>query len=502
MLTARFFVGHVLDRLAGLPDESVHCAVTSPPYFGLRDYQLDPQVWGGNPACEHEWGEEVRTPWANEVSGPSENVGKNGAGKGRPKETGPFCRKCGAWRGSLGLEPTIDLYVEHLVAVLREVRRVLRSDGTLWLNLGDSYAGSWGAQGHRVSKSDDASWHRSQIRNHPKRGSHLGTIRAAGLKPKDLIGVPWMVAFALRADGWYLRSDVVWAKPNPMPESVTDRPTRSHEYLFLLTKSQRYYYDHAAIAEPVSLASIARVEQATFDDQTGGEKDYGANGINGSRSARRALENFASKKPDNRRPFAPGQRDSRGDGHDCGGGEERTNGVREPWLRNRRSVWTIPTSSLAEAHFATFPPALVEPCVLAGTSEKGCCSACDAPWRRVVEKSGEWRAQHDRSAKHNGEVYRTNPGGGVSGVNTSRRREEKGWEPTCDCVDEEIVSATVLDPFGGAGTVALVADRLGRNSVSVELNPDYVEIAERRLTRDVGPFLRPEIVVDVAGVSP
>ena len=179
-MSVRIVIGDVREKLAELPDESVHCIVTSPPYWGLRDYGVD---------------------------------------------------------GQIGLERTVAEYTATMVEVFRAARRVLRDDGTLWLNLGDSYAGSWGAQGHRVTESDDPAWHASQIRNNPKRAMQTGTIRDAGLKPKDLIGIPWRVAFALQADGWWLRSDVIWAKPNPMPESVTDRPTSAHEHVFLLAKS-------------------------------------------------------------------------------------------------------------------------------------------------------------------------------------------------------------------------------------------------------------------------
>lgn len=250
--------GDCRDVLPTLPSESVQCCVTSPPYFGLRDYGVE---------------------------------------------------------GQIGLESSVEEYVSELVSVFGEVRRALRPDGVLWLNLGDSYAGSWGAQGHRETP---ATISRNQIRNHPKRASHTGAIRAAGLKPKDLIGIPWRVAFALQADGWWLRSDVIWSKPNPMPESVADRPTKAHEYLFLLTKGERYFYDADAIAEP------------SVSEHPSG---------NG---------------------FARPQQLSRG-----GRGSD------EQWTptatRNARSVWTIPTKPYSEAHFATFPPELARRCILAGS---------------------------------------------------------------------------------------------------------------------------------------
>jgi DNA modification methylase len=203
-----------------MPEKSVHTCVTSPPYFGLRDYGLPPQIWGGKPDHDHIWGEMGRPFHPGQVE---QTKWKNAdaAGKGGVAGTGRFC-DCGAWLGTLGNEPTPDLYIDHLVEVFRGVWRVLRDDGTLWLNLGDSFSSSSGR----------------------------------GMKPKDLIGIPWLAAFALREDGWYLRSDIVWNKPNAMPESVEDRPTRSHEFIFLLTKQPKYYYDHVAIKEPVGEAML------------------------------------------------------------------------------------------------------------------------------------------------------------------------------------------------------------------------------------------------------
>jgi DNA modification methylase len=322
--------GDCREVLRTLPDESVHCVVTSPPYFGLRDYGV---------------------------------------------------------AGQIGLEPSPDAFVDEMVTVFRDVRRVLRDDGTLWLNLGDSYAGA-GKWGGHTGGNHVKALHCSPIRRNE---------RYTGLKSKDLIGIPWRVAFALQADGWYLRQDIIWSKPNPMPESVRDRCTRAHEYIFVLSKSARYYYDADAIAE-------------------------------------------TSSTSDMRRPFAPGQVDYRGNGHDRGGGEQRKPdkqsghgrrhaGFNDRWdamerakqcsgKRNKRSVWTIATQGYSEAHFATFPPALIEPCILAG---------CPA-------------------------------------------------------------SGIALDPFGGAGTTGLVADRLGRNAILIELNPDYADMAERRIRSDAPLF--------------
>lgn len=313
---------------------SVQTCVTSPPYFGLRDYG-------------HE--------------------------------------------GQIGLEPSPDEFVAAMVEVFREVRRVLRDDGTLWLNLGDSYAGSrCGPQGLLGQMAD-----RSISSQRQARGQSGSYAARPGAKPKDLIGIPWMVAFALRSDGWFLRSHIIWAKPNPMPESVVDRPTSSHESIFLLAKSSRYFYDAAAIREPATVP--------TWEDGSrvfGGANKHGANAKHGDRTAGRAT---APRKSAPKGSF-----------------DGKTKNADQPAFRavvperNKRNVWTVPSQPFAEAHFATFPPALIEPCILAGCPEGG----------------------------------------------------------------------TVLDPFGGAGTTGLVADRHGRNAILIELNPAYAAMAEQRIKGD------------------
>jgi DNA modification methylase len=256
-------IGDSLQQLATIPDASVHCCVTSPPYFGLRDYGMD---------------------------------------------------------GQIGLEATPDAFVARLVEVFREVRRVLRDDGTLWLNLGDSYAAD---RGYQVQ----------QAKGGPKHGEAQAaggrSQRASdyGLKPKDLIGIPWRVAFALQSDGWYLRQDIIWHKPNPMPESVTDRCTKAHEYIFMLSKSARYFYDAEAVKEPAVSTDARKFTDGGRDKQGGHGRRHA--GFNGRYADKIALEGA-------------------------------------PATRNRRSVWTVATKPFKEAHFATFPPDLIEPCILAG----------------------------------------------------------------------------------------------------------------------------------------
>jgi DNA modification methylase len=274
------YVGDAFAVLRELPAGAVDCVVTSPPYWGLRDYDVV---------------------------------------------------------GQLGLEATPEAYVASLTAVFREVHRILRPHGTLWLNLGDSYSAA--------AKGNDKGWDKSGLsarRNGQRKIQDAQRAAIAphrnfgGLKSKDMVGIPWRVAFALQADGWYLRSDIVWSKPNPMPESVTDRPTKSHEYVFLFAKSERYFFDQAAVREEASPASLARIAQPNFANQKGGPKDYATTGVNANRSMRKTIENFA---------LNPG--------------------------RNIRTVWEIATHPYAEAHFATFPEELPRRCILAGCPADG-----------------------------------------------------------------------------------------------------------------------------------
>ena len=323
----RILEGDCADALRDLPEQSVQTCVTSPPYWGLRDYGT--ATWeGGDPDCDHRGPPKASVNSTLKNDGrPPERVGQNNAEREGFTPYRDTCGKCGAKRidSQLGLEPTPEEYVANLVAVFGEVRRVLRDDGSLWLNLGDSYAAKFRQAGAE---------HAGALTNGSKgvlTDSRYKRDVPPGLKEKDLCGIPWRVAFALQADGWYLRSDIIWAKPNPMPESVTDRPTKAHEYLFLLTKGPRYFYDADAVREAVSPAS-----------------DFGAD--------RGAVEDM----DDDWRPSAVGTRQKARLGNGS---------VGDPSGRNKRTVWTVATQPYPGAHFATFPPKLIEPCVLAGSAE-------------------------------------------------------------------------------------------------------------------------------------
>jgi DNA modification methylase len=269
------------------------------------------------------------------------------------------------------------------------------------------------------------------------------------------------LAFALRDDGWFLRSEIIWAKPNPMPESVTDRPTKSHETVFLLTKSASYAYDAQAIAEPAS----------SSDRQ---QPDPSAKTIS------------PNETPWLNNRYAPGA-----SGY----------GVGKDGMRNRRSVWTIATAPFSEAHFATFPPELPELCIRAGTSERGCCPHCGKGWARVVEREPDTRVPYatvGTGEKASGAGR--NEGSTAKGIRKVLREDGRGgdlatakvthigWQPSCSCPPRDPVPATVLDPFAGAGTTGLVADRLGRNAILIELNPAYADMARKRIESDAGMF--------------
>ena len=354
MPKATILLGDTRQRLADIPDCTIQTCVTSPPYWGLRDYGT--ASWdGGDPACDHQGKPMATKANINRNCGTGNDV-KNATAREFYKD---ICGKCGATRidSQIGLEQTPDEYVAQMVAVFREVRRVLKDDGTLWLNLGDSYAGN----NSRASNNGRAGFGTKREGVFTKTGE--------GLKDKDLVGIPWRVAFALQADGWWLRQDIIWHKPNPMPESVTDRCTKAHEYIFLLTKSAKYRFDHHAIQEPAKWSDDKRAGKGrlTYDGKRQGEQ---------------------------------------------GTGQEAFVAIKD--MRNRRSVWTVATKPFRGAHFAVMPETLVEPCILAASQ----------------------------------------PGD------------------------------TILDPFTGSGTVACVALRHDRQFIGTELNPEYVNIAQQRITND------------------
>ena len=429
-MSVNILVGDCRDVLAGLPAESVQCCVTSPPYFNLRDYQID---------------------------------------------------------GQIGMESTPEAFVVELVTVFREVRRVLRDDGTVWLNLGSSFASKQIESSQWTIRKDLSFERRAAVAKamssvwsgyaSPKQAMQdlldSGASEAGELpglegitfakkviptgflpwcepvyviKPKDDMQIPARVAFALQADGWVLRQDIIWSKANPMPESVQDRCTKAHEYVFLLTKRPTYYYDAKAVAEACEPTSIEH-----------GRK-YGH------------MPSLAAKGN-------PDRNDNGGRGTHCGVAPGRT-------TRNKRTVWTIASQPFSGAHFATMPPELAETCIKAGTSERGQCPSCGAPWARVVDV--------ERVRDPNRHTGRAAVGcGDRKDGDTPRmisRSRTTGWSPTCACPAHEPIPQTVLDPFAGAGTTLMAAARLQRSAVGIELNPDYAGIARRRIYDDCPMF--------------
>lgn len=406
---------HVLDALRGLPDGSVQCIVTSPPYWGLRNYKTDPIAWPDG------------------------------------------------WLGELGQEPTPELFVAHLVLIFRECRRVLRNDGVLWLNLGDSYCGSNSA-GIEDNKAAGRGTHRTTVEHKPNK-------KVDGLKPKDLVMIPAQTALALRADGWYLRAENVWAKPNPMPESVEDRTTRSHEMVYLLTKSRDYFYDHEAVAEDIAQSTITRVQLANS------RKDVATDFKDSSEykrvdTARVSVDKFAD-------------------------GRDHLVCVPNGNKRNLRSVWWIATQPYSGSHYATFPESLPELCIKAGSSES-CCGACGTPYKRKTDVIGHQVtdamrvAGCDSNGNYNGTAQKDYGSAKAQDPSSTKARilekmsqiVQHSWTPGCTC-NTEPARCTVLDPFMGSGTTAAVALRLNRNVIGIDLDPTNLSLARERIRKSV-----------------
>ena len=498
-MSVRILTGDCRETLKQLPDESVHCVVTSPPYWGLRAYNGGPEM--------------------------------------------------------IGLEPTFEEHQENLVAVFREVRRVLRQDGTCWINYGDAYT-----SGNRATYRSGA----SDNKGHQVQDDQPRPKTPDGLKPKDLMFMPARVAMALqtcgaadakamqvidrvryelidayrdsgaaipdsvlavlgrlneeyseaKGDSWWVRSEVVWHKSNPMPESCQDRPTSAHEKIFLLSKSgSSIFWTHR---DQNGVRAKPKPDYVWRNRDTGDETDVGPKGWRVLLSERDPKQkrwrrvnlwdghDYFYDADAVRVAGSPNTHARRKDGERVPSkGTEATDNRTGSWKEKRtieeqaaigsnvRNVWKIPTFSFSSAHFATFPPKLVEPCIKAGTSEKGVCNGCGAPWVREVERVDKG---YDGSRYGERAVAASTSSGGTArstlGSSQGRLtagRKTVGWSPTCDC-GRPPRPAVVLDPFSGAGTVGLVAQRLGRDAVLIEISSEYAEMSRERINGDMPLF--------------
>lgn len=553
------YQGDALTVLRQMPGESVQCVVTSPPYWGLRSYGTSPVVWeqhthgsdSANPsicrACvcgksEHVWGEEEMVSTGRRDTGREFFPGHTG----NYKDTGPhsaeasqghYCHHCNAWRGHLGLEPTIEMFIAHLVEIFDEVRRVLRGDGTCWVNIGDSYSGnasSGGPEGQRLEST------MFRIKGVP-------TKKSPGLKPKDLCLIPARLAIALQEAGWYVRSDIIWAKKSPMPESATDRPTNAYEHVFLLSKSARYFYDQDAVREE-STASEESIKRYTYGRYEGsgnaarfertGKPDFLTR--QGNNYGELVAEVAAASKeqvlllqtpietPDDGSRYTSEQgRSSHRQQHSSSLPELQQQQERQnppPSMRNQRNVWHLGPEPLAGdmagKHYAAFPAEIPRRAILAGTSERGACSECGKAWGRVVEKTGTGRV-YERGqclSDHRG-MESPQHSGSRSGA-LSVQITTTGWRPGCSCYDAALdthpanivirelprtweawsalledvmtkadtVPCVVLDIFAGVLTTLLVASQLGRRGIGIELSGEYARVGVARVVGDAPLF--------------
>lgn len=475
--TFRILAGHFLDVAKQIPDESVQCVVTSPPYYGLRAYGTEPQIWMPSDQsmvafcinAGHDWQpiKQYKDSWRRGESASAHHSARTPTQRNRtPQELHDgrwtcteYCLNCNAWRGELGQEPSPALYIAHLVQIFAEVWRALRPDGTLWVNLGDAH------YNYRPGKHDDA---RAQGYNRERNGSARDIpsftpkrgMKIDGFKEKDLMLIPWRFAIAMQEAGWYVRSEIIWHKPNPLSESVEDRPTKNHEAILLFTKSESYYYDKWAITETPTGNAHPRGRIVTNE--------------------RMAV-------------FVPSQHSKvlTAESRNNDSFRSATQGTLSPGGRNRRTVWTINVQGYSEDHYAAYPEALPEICIKAGTSEVGCCRACGAPWKRIVLKPEK---PEDANETLESRWRRAALARGID-IDTAITGDSitLGWQRGCDCYAGAPGPCVVLDPFTGRGTTGAVAVRFGRNFVACELQATYLPMIRKNIASEQPLWVKEEV---------
>ena len=432
------YCGNVIDILKSFPSESIDCVITSPPYWALRDYKTDDHIWDGDPNCAHEWGMDLK--FAGQVSGNKDlttgfqNKSKIGADGQIPTDrkrptAGNFCSKCSAWRGSLGLEPTFDLYVKHLCDIFDEIKRILKRTGTCWVNLGDTYYGGGRGRGQGIAEWSE------------KQRSNTGTLDMPQpnwgneLPHKCLCQIPFRFSIEMCNRGWILRNTLIWYKPNAMPQSVKDRFTSDFEYVFFFVKSKKYWFEQQ------------------YEPHLWAGRD------------KRSIKQVAPKSG----KILTGQYAIGKVSYDKQG-------------RHKRCVWSINTKAFAEAHFATFPETLIEPMIKAGCPEFVCTKCKKSRKRKYKVIPGSSKECPKTQSSHEARGGSGKPTGTV-GKSGSGRIDGKTIEigyTDCGC-GTGFDGGVVFDPFMGSGTVAVVAKKLGRHYVGTELNSDYIDMANKRI---------------------
>ena len=525
-MSAIFLQGSALSVLRGLPGDFFHCAVTSPPYFGLRVYDGGQEIWDGAEGCEHEWVGTVKVDRRG-VEGTG-LVGRDPykGGEARVDKVAGICSKCSAWKGQLGAEPTPELYISHLIQICGEVKRVLRPDGVFWLNIGDSWVGSTSQHYGGKSQGFNSVIAEGTYEAVPDtgRGERVRNAVASGVPSLNMVLIPSLLALVLRADGWYVRSMVVWEKKNPMPESVNG--WRWEQHRVKVSRSARASldaYHTTAYGDSPMGARDGRDfadHSKEWRDCPGCPKCLPNDGYVLRKGSWRPTDSYefilmltktgnyycdreavletVTESTVKRVALMDGREDydRSSDGYKRGQGAVADRGGVDGLVcrpssnggRNLRSVWSFPTKPFPGAHFAVFPTRLPELCIKSSTSEKGCCPKCGAPWARVIEKG---------LTAHDGDTGCNYPVGSTAnrlallqqaarerGSEYSNSSNTVGWRPTCSCDAGDPISCRVLDPFSGAGTTALVAEQLGLDPVSIDTSAEYIQMSRDRLVVD------------------